>query len=278
MKYILICLGLICLFLCICVVVEQYRLVIRKEVLRPSSFPSAFEGYKILQISDLHRRSIHTEKILHRIEETHLNCIVITGDSVSKHMTDFTALGEFLQDLQKIAPVYVSVGNHELELPKEIYQNWKQTIQNHNCILLENTTVTLEHNHEKINLVGDNLRYDMFRDEHYSFRNLQPYTIEKMQEDIGTKQGFTILLAHNPLPLSVYAQWGAEVILSGHVHGGVIRLPFLGGILSPERKFFPKYSKGLYSSQNTCMEVSAGVGKLRLFNPAELVLIELKSK
>ena len=80
-----------------------------------------------------------------------------------------------------------------------------------------------------------------------------------------------------PLLLDSYAGWGADLVLCGHVHGGLVRLPFLGGVLSPERKFFPKYDKGLYEKDGTKMYVSGGIGKPRLCNPPEINLIHLKS-
>ena len=67
--------------------------------------------------------------------------------------------------------------------------------------------------------------------------------------------GYQILLAHNPLWAKAYADWGADLVFSGHVHGGIIRLPFFGGILSPERRFFPKYSAGVYDLSG-CKPVS----------------------
>lgn len=85
----------------------------------------------------------------------------------------------------------------------------------------------------------------------------------------GQAPGCTVLLAHNPLLLDSYTGWGADLVLCGHVHGGLVRLPFLGGVLSPERKFFPKYDKGLYEKDGTKMYVSGGIGKPRLCNPPE---------
>jgi predicted MPP superfamily phosphohydrolase len=66
-----------------------------------------------------------------------------------------------------------------------------------------------------------------------------------------------------------------DLVLSGHVHGGCVRLPLIGGVLSPERKFFPKYSLGKYTEKNTTMIVTSGLGKFRLFNPPEIVVIDL---
>ena len=88
------------------------------------------------------------------------------------------------------------------------------------------------------------------------------------------------LLSHTPLAFRAYADWGADVTFSGHCHGGVIRLPFIGGILSPERKFFPRYTKGIYelnAEQGLAkLAVTAGLGKFRLNNPSEIMICTLE--
>lgn len=90
---------------------------------------------------------------------------------------------------------------------------------------------------------------------------------------------YNILLAHNPLYFDIYAKHNVDLTLSGHVHGGMIRLPFIGGVLSPERKFFPKYNSGIYSINNKKLIVSRGMGHskpgIRIFNMPEIVSITL---
>ena len=87
-----------------------------------------------------------------------------------------------------------------------------------------------------------------------------------------------ILLAHSPIGFEAYAEWGADFVLSGHVHGGIVRIPVIGGILSPERRFLPKYTKGIYHFNSSVMNVSAGIGKFRVNNPSEFVCIDIAPK
>ena len=93
---------------------------------------------------------------------------------------------------------------------------------------------------------------------------------------------FNILLTHNPLYFDVYEKSGVDLILSGHVHGGIVRIPFKGGVLSPDQEWFPKYYHGLYTINDTSMIVSAGLGNdtvnFRAFNPFEINLITLRSE
>lgn len=170
------------------------------------------------------------------------------------------------------------MGNHELDLPPAVWEQLRQTIAQSGCRLLQNQTISLEMpGSVPLYLAGADLAYGVYRDENRKFRNLQPYTAADLENDLGRRRGCTVLLAHNPLLLDSYAGWGADLVLCGHVHGGLVRLPFLGGVLSPERKFFPKYDKGLYEKDGTKMYVSGGIGKPRLCNPPEINLIHLKS-
>ena len=170
------------------------------------------------------------------------------------------------------------MGNHELDLPPAVWEQLRQTIAQSGCRLLQNQTISLEMpGSVPLYLAGADLAYGVYRDENRKFRNLQPYTAADLENDLGRRRGCTVLLAHNPLLLDSYTGWGADLVLCGHVHGGLVRLPFLGGVLSPERRFFPKYDKGLYEKDGTKMYVSGGIGKPRLCNPPEISVIHLKS-
>ena len=106
---------------------------------------------------------------------------------------------------------------------------------------------------------------------------------DQMNNQVGkvNKDEFNILLAHTPFYFDEYEKWGADLTLCGHVHGGVVRLPFVGGLLSPDRKFFPKYDLGKYEKNNSTMLVSKGLGGskvlIRINCKPEIVSIKLKS-
>lgn len=89
-------------------------------------------------------------------------------------------------------------------------------------------------------------------------------------------------MAHNPEYWPDYLTWGADLTLSGHLHGGMVRLPFLGGLFTPEGGLMPGYDKGLYKQGNQAMVVSAGLGVFvfpwRWMNPPDLVFIDLQSQ
>lgn len=107
---------------------------------------------------------------------------------------------------------------------------------------------------------------------------LEPKAISRM---IGhaDRNDFQVLLAHNPVFFDAYAGWGADLTLSGHIHGGIVRIPGIGGVISTSYRLFPKYDGGYYEQNQKKMIVSRGLGShtipVRLFNPAELVVIDL---
>jgi hypothetical protein len=104
--------------------------------------------------------------------------------------------------------------------------------------------------------------------------------VPALEQMIGkpNDDSFRLLLAHHPCYFDAYAGWGADLTLSGHLHGGIVRLPFFGGVVSPQIRLFPRYDKGMYTMDGKKMIVSAGLGshtiKLRINNPPELIIID----
>ena len=104
-----------------------------------------------------------------------------------------------------------------------------------------------------------------------------------IEERIGMSDpdAFQVLLAHNPSYMDEYLDWGADLILSGHLHGGMVRLPGVGGVIGPDFVVFPKYSGEMQKVGDQTVIVSKGLGThtihIRLFNPAEIVVIEMNN-
>lgn len=227
---------------------------------------------RLVQISDLHKRKFGRaqKRLIRRVAALKPEIIVITGDLVSRDVTDFTDTQRLLHRLTALAPVIVVPGNHEADLPPAIYERFRQAVRKNGAVLLENQTVSVR----GIRFAGLFLPPVFFRGGGLlGFSGAADCTAETMRDLLGACKPHTVLLAHNPLFFPAYAEWGAELTLSGHIHGGIIRLPGIGGLLSPARRFMPRYDKGSYRSGDAQMIVSAGLGKLRLFNPPELCLI-----
>lgn len=245
---------------------------LRQDTIRCPAYQGA--PLRLLLLSDLHctrgGRKNHMAEA--KVREAAPDYILIAGDLVSRSCRDIRPAVQTLRILSGIAPVFYCPGNHELDLSPDIRESLYAAAAQCGVTLLDNATVPLN---PHLLLAGASLRRDLYRDEHNGFRHLRPYTTADLEQAIGAHKGCTLLLAHNPLGLDAYAAWGADLVLAGHVHGGIVRLPVIGGLLSPERRFFPPYSRGLYRKDGTQMLVCGGIGKLRFANPPEMRCITL---
>lgn len=255
---------------------ENRMLITRRYKIRLKNSDSR-EPLKIIQISDLHKRKYPDNwyRLVSRVKELSPDVILITGDLVSRTETSFESSGNLLKQLCSIATVYCSKGNHELDLSEEMLNQYRRMVKESGGILLENESRVFEKNGQIINIYGADLKKSVYKNEKGRYSGLEKITAKELEESLGkAKDGINILMAHNPFFFEEYAAWGADVTFSGHVHGGVVRVPAVGGLLSPERRFFPKYTKGLYKRNGKYMLVSTGIGKLRVFNPPEILYAE----
>lgn len=231
---------------------------------------------KIAHISDVHKRRFGKDnsRICRLIRRENPDIIFITGDLVSRKERDFSTAEKMLAELCRIAPVYTICGNHEQTLPAEMKKKFSGVLRRTGVKMLRNNSAETEINGRKLHIFGLAESRKVYRNGK-SYRNLDVITADVITGLLGKcPEGETILLAHSPFFAEVYSGWGAEYTLSGHVHGGVIRL-FGKGILSPERKLFPPYSKGVYEVNGMKLLVSGGLGKFRLFNPPEIVIYRI---
>ncbi len=239
------------------------------------------KGIKAAHISDLHKRKFghDNSRLCSIIKREAPDIILITGDLVSRNTQSFDTAEKTLKQLCSIAPVYMILGNHEKSIHKRYVPEFIEAVKRSGAILLKNKCRTLEINGRKIKLYGISEKYSVYK-KNNGYRDLDKIKAADIEGYIGKcpekaeKNEQIWLMAHNPLFGREYARWGADYTFSGHVHGGAVRL-FGRGILSPERKFFPEYSKGIYTISKMKLLVSGGLGKLRLFNPPEIVMYEL---
>lgn len=259
--------------------IEHQMIVTRRTDITLENLPCNFENLKILQISDIHHRQFGKDqsRIVRRAKALNPDIIVITGDLISRDMRDFSSAASFCSQLSSIAPVLFSMGNHELDLPLKVQSTYISALKNAGVHVLINSSYHLEKNGQVIDFTGLSLETSVYHSPDFSYSDLDPYSSQQIENSVGVRQRCTVLLAHNPLIFDAYAAWNADLVLSGHVHGGVIRLPFVGGILSPERRLFPAYTRGLYFKNKSILYVSAGLGKFRFLNPPEINLLTLRS-
>ena len=184
-----------------------------------------------------------------------------------------------------IAPVYYALGNHEQRMKRipevygEGYLEFEKEVRELGVVFLENETRELEVGGEKILISGLLPPYQYYKKGGKDF--LKSEEIEVLLGKTSKIQ-FQVLLAHTPKYGDSYLEWGSEVTFSGHYHGGMVQLPFLGGVISPDFRIFPKYCKGHFQEGDRHLIVSGGLGEhtipLRIFNPRELILVECSPK
>ncbi|MDE6775735.1 MAG: metallophosphoesterase [Ruminococcus sp.] len=228
---------------------------------------------RIMHISDIHhsRKGRYNCRISAAAEKEKPDLIFITGDFISRSETDFNSAEILLKRLCSTAPVYMVSGNHEQSLPEEMWSEFIKMAERAGAVILDNGRNCVMIKGRQLYICGTVQKYTTYRKDD-GYKNLDRFTLNDMKAASGeAPDGEILLLAHNPLWAEVYAEWGADYAFSGHIHGGAVR--FFGiGILSPERKFFPEYSKGIYDIGGMKLCVSAGIGKIRLFNPPEIVI------
>lgn len=240
--------------------------------------PKEFNEYKIVQVSDFHNTNSNklTETLAKEISVQKPNIIVITGDLVDSKKTNIDIAISFIKRIKDIAPIYFITGNHEAAVNE--YAILKEKLESENVIILENKVEVLEIDNSKINLIGIN-------DPNMSYHpyNSDSQKIKNQLIDINyDKNNYSILLSHRPELFDTYVDMKLDLILTGHAHGGQFRIPFIGGLVSPNQGLFPKYDSGKFKKENTYMIVSRGIGNsiipFRVNNRPELVIIQLKAK
>lgn len=241
-----------------------------------TKIPSEFDGFKIAHISDLHNQQ-WGEKLIEKIEIEKPDIIAITGDLVDSRNTDFDIALEFIQEAKKIAPIYYVTGNHEARL--ENYNILKERLEKAGVNMMDDESLVIENGKSKIQILGIQ---DPDFVERMDIGDIQEDIVRTKASEMINKDYFNLVLIHRPEHFQQYVEVGSDLILTGHAHGGQVRIPFLGGLVAPNQGFFPEYSEGLYSEKDTDMVVSRGLGNsiipVRVNNMPELVIVELKRK
>lgn len=238
--------------------------------------PEAFDAYRIVQISDLHDAQIgeNNEKLIAMTAETEPDCIVLTGDFVDSSRFHPERSLSVAESLVKIAPVYYVSGNHEAILPDEDYQALTDGLRGLGVCVLEDESAELTRDGQSIRLIG------------LTDIGFHPGTLEEKKDALRMalsallpENEFSVTLAHRPELMDVYTECGAPLVLSGHAHGGQIRLPGIGGLIAPGQGLFPKYTEGKYEENGTTLVVSRGIGNsvlpLRVNDRPQIVVVQL---
>lgn len=234
-------------------------------------------------LSDLHNKRYgkDNERLLAAIRLQEPDFIFIAGDILTaKPKASMEPALQLLRALAAEYPVYYANGNHEhrLKLYPKVYgsmaSRYREALKEIGIRPMVNSHASLpEYGIEVYGSEIDAYYYKRFR----LGRMVPEYLTGLLGQ--APRDAYTVLLAHNPDYFPQYAAWGADLTLSGHVHGGVARVPFWGkGVIAPTWHLFPKYDGGVFQEGGAVMVLSRGLGThtipVRVFNPAELWVVE----
>lgn len=220
------------------------------------------DDIKIVQISDLHNQffGLHQEKLLGMIEEQSPDMIFVTGDMIDSTHTSYSIAMEFIRGAVKIAPVYYVTGNHEVRLEGDKLRKCFEEMESLG-----------------VNMMDDRyIEYDGYIIAGIADISLDTFGAYKPFDD--SKK--VLMLAHEPQYTKLYKSLGADLVFTGHYHGGQIIIPGIGAVVTPEFEFFPDIYEGLHEDGNMQYVVSRGLGNsaapVRVNNYPEIVVVNVK--
>ena len=258
---------------------SYYRIVTTEYELGYPDLPASFDGFRIVVLSDIHAAVFgkDNERLVAKVKGARPDIIAITGDFTDHHeglpLDEQLAIAERLvADLLPVAPIYYITGNHEWD--RGGVWDLMSMLRERGVTVLRNSYELLESGGEHIVLAGTD-------DPNGPADMVKPIDFVN---GIYGEQGdcFVVLLEHRNQNLSLYSALGVDLVLSGHAHGGIMRLPFTDGLLGPEREWLPSSTNGVYSMGGTNMVVSRGIGNHtcwpRFLNNPHIVVAVLRQQ
>lgn len=249
--------------------VQGERLVFERVTVPSANVPEALKGRTVAVLSDLHGHITEENAalLLEGLREADPVAILLAGDMVDRREAYWSEARALMEALPDIAPVYYSYGNHEIaNIERGRALGWLEDL-GITILRNESAALTLEPGGETVILSG--------LDDRIGFASERSYILAMNR--LRNPGGYQILLSHRPEYAADYAEAGFDLVLSGHAHGGQVRLPFIGPLLSPHQGFFPKLAEGVRITGDTAQVISRGLGNKvpfpRLFNPREVVLV-----
>lgn len=268
----------------ICILLVALDLILSQKYISVTRYryqnPEIKQSFKIVHLTDLHNYQYGTEnrRLINKVKNESPDVIFLTGDMLNADEERTDILTDLIRQLVLIAPVYASLGNHELEYVqlsgnRDLIAQMEET----GAVVLDKEYLDMEINGQEVRL-GGVYGYVLSPDD----KEDPGQTFMKEFQDTDR---FKILLSHVPEGLLLWKSmehWDVDLVFSGHVHGGQVRIPFVGGLYDPEEGYFPTYTKGMFECGNGTMVLSAGLGSSRgvprVNNLPELVVCEVKGE
>jgi len=281
---------IVCLiaFAVICSIIDNRRLVVRNYIIDSKKID---RDIKVVFLSDMHDNQIGRDnnRLIDAVKDANPDLILIGGDMITAHPgCKWDKATNLLKGLKSIdVPIVYGMGNHEYRMDiyrdeyGDAYDLMTKEFAGAGATIVQNDKISFdEMNIDIQGLMIDRKYYKRWRGRTTpDRRTIGLYTGEY------DRNRLRIMLAHNPEYFDAYSPY-ADIVLSGHVHGGIMVLPVLGGVMSPRLTFFPKYDGGRFDitredGSASTMVISRGLGShtipIRIFNPLEMVIIDIHS-
>lgn len=280
-KFTLICIFIATILFTICnLIYSNYCLKYSNYTIETSKIKGSA---KIAVISDTEGAFIgkDNQRLIDKINSANPEIVCIVGDMVEKNATSYESAISICKNLSKKYPVFYSLGNHEVGLDENL-----EKLEN----LLTQTGVTVLNNKmvdyktksgDKLTIAGiTNYPFYEYYAPDYDNEDNRLFQSYLKQED---NNHFSILLCHKPEYYTwSFKDYNIDLMISGHTHGGIIRIPFLGGAYAPEQGYFPKYTKGLFDEKNVKLLITSGLNTSRniprFFNPLDVAVVTIEGK
>ena len=249
--------------------------------IRDEKIPAAFDGFVLCQVSDVHNeaRGEGNAALLRALREAAPDLICITGDFLDSRRTDLDFALELAGQLAEIAPAVYVTGNHEAR--RMDLSALEAGLAARGVQVLRDDWMPLARGGEEIALLGlDDPGFAAGED--WTLAEGLDQTQARLSALLAQAgDRFSLVLSHRPELLPAYADAGADLVLSGHAHGGQVRLPGIGGLFAPGQGILPRLTSGVHARGETRLVVSRGLGNsafpLRVFNPPEIVTVTLRA-
>lgn len=265
------------------------------------NIPDAFDGYRIVQVSDVHsiRSEEQADMLYNTVVRENPDAVVFTGDLIDSNyyteenealksgISDKMAgqdTVDFVKRLTENYYVYYVYGNHEMILLDDVDNNpFKVAMEEIGVIFLNNNGVEISKDDQSIYMLGIQDPSTLYKDSDYAQYETHSERINAMMQNVVTLKEadlYTVVLSHRPEYFTQYANYAVDLMLTGHAHGGQVRMPGVGGLYAPGQGWFPEYTEGQMAIGDMTMIISRGIGNSveipRIFNPPEITTIVLK--